>query len=239
MGNCWLKTGGWCAHYHKVGSFFFFRSERNARVSCFQSSVRYSRWIRVGSGQKLGERGGGRWSRASIRYTFAARSNLGGLGSSSSLLFSIFNVHRCSLLVSYEYQIISSCSAPSCERTLESSGSRKGEERHEIREEFTRLRFLIAIWGMKLDEISDVNENNGRNGGNVPINRYSMHGNWFLIIKLGGNNWNKDLEFSYTVFPRERKTSCVLINLKNWKIILFFFLKIYDLSRLVPGFRSR
>lgn len=219
----------------------FFRSERNACVSCFQSSVRYSRWIRVGSGQKLGERGGGRWSRASIRYTFAARSNLGGLGSSSSLLFSIFNVHRCSLLVSYEYQIISSCSAPSCERTLESSGSRKGEERHEIREEFTRLRFLIAIWGMKLDEISDVSENNGRNGGNVPINRYSMHGNWFLImgIKLGGNNWNKDLEFSYTVFPRERKTSCVLINPKNWKIILFFFLKIYDLSRLVPGFRSR
>lgn len=203
----------------------FFRSERNARVSCFQSSVRYSRWIRVGSGQKLGERGGGRWSRASIRYTFAARSNLGGLGSSSSLLFSIFNVHRCSLLVSYEYQIISSCSAPSCERTLESSGSRKGEERHEIREEFTRLRFLIAIWGMKLDEISDVSENNGRNGGNVPINRYSMHGNWFLImgIKLGGNNWNKDLKFSYTVFPRERKTSCVLINPKNWKIILFFF----------------
>lgn len=217
----------------------FFRSERNARVSCFQSSVRYSRWIRVGSGQKLGERGGGRWSRASIRYTFAARSNLGGLGSSSSLLFSIFNVHRCSLLVSYEYQIISSCSAPSCERTLESSGSRKGEERHEIREEFTRLRFLIAIWGMKLDEISDVSENNGRNGGNVPINRYSMHRNWFLIIKLGGNNWNKDLEFSYTVFPRERKTRCVLINPKNWKIILFFFLKIYDLSRLVPGFRSR
>lgn len=87
--------------------------------------------------------------------------------------------------------------------------------------------------------INDVSENNGRNGGNVPINRYSMHGNWFLIIKLGGNNWNKDLEFSYTVFPRERKTSCVLINPKNWKIILFFFLKIYDLSRLVPGFRSR
>lgn len=102
-----------------------------------------------------------------------------------------------------------------------SKGRRKARDSGRIHEASVSYRDMRHEIGW----INDVSENNGRNGGNVPINRYSMHGNWFLImgIKLGGNNWNKDLEFSYTVFPRERKTSCVLINPKNWKIILFFF----------------